>query len=88
MYKLDDGQWQEYNIYTGLKPSTEHRIYVKAIDKAGNEREASNNGTIVRTNSLPDVSKYITVEKSEDGPTNQDVIVTFKKDETDEAVKT
>jgi len=53
MYKLEGGEWQEENTFEGLKPNTEYKVYAKAIDKAGNETEATNSGLTVKTEGLP-----------------------------------
>ena len=81
MYKLEGGEWQDEKTIKGLKPNTEYKIYGKAIDHAGNEREATNNGEIVITKELPKASEKVTIEYSEQNPTKENVIVSFKIDE-------
>lgn len=80
LYKLDDGEWQENNVFTGLKADTEYKVYVKAVDYAGNEKEATNNGLVVRTESLLDPTEEgnrILVSYDITEPTSSNVTVTF-----------
>ena len=80
LYKLDDGEWQENNVFTGLKSDTEYKVYVKAVDYAGNEKEATNNGLVVRTESLLDPTEEgsrILVSYDITEPTSSNVTVTF-----------
>ena len=83
-YKLNDGEWQDSNVFTGLKQDTEYKVYVKAIDYAGNEKEATNNGSLVRTEKVIDANEEtILVSYSRTDVTNENVIVTFSfADET------
>lgn len=43
-YKINEGEWIENNIFTDLTIGEEYLIYARAIDNAGNIREAKNNG--------------------------------------------
>ena len=78
LYKLDDGEWQKENKFEKLTANKEYKVYVKAVDYAGNEKEATNNGTIAKTNEMdkPGASG-IKIEYSETNPTNKNVTVTF-----------
>ena len=80
LYKLDDGEWQESNVFTGLTADTEYTVYVKAIDYAGNEREATNNGIKVKTDPILDPTQEgsrILVSYDITDPTASNVTVTF-----------
>ena len=78
LYKLDDGEWQESNVFENLKQDTEYKIYVKAIDYAGNEKEASNNAMTLKTDTIREPGTTgIKVEYSKTTPTNEIVTVTF-----------
>jgi len=80
LYKINDREWQEKNHFTNLSLNTEYRIYVKAIDKSGNEKEASNNGTKVKTNPLvdPSVTGDIKVIYDNSKVTNENVNVEYE----------
>ena len=43
-YRINGGNWQANNTFTGLKDNTQYNIEVKAIDKAGNEKV----GTLIK----------------------------------------
>ncbi len=78
LYKLNDGEWQESNVFENLKQDTEYKIYVKAIDYAGNEKEASNNAMTLKTDTIKEPGTTgIKVEYSKTTPTNEIVTVTF-----------
>lgn len=88
-YKLDNGEWQESSLFENLTANTEYTIYVKAIDHAGNEKEAKNNGTKVKTDPILDPTEegsriLVTYDTTE--PTNANVTVTFTK-ENEEKLK-
>lgn len=80
-YRIDDSEWQSSNEFTSLTKNTEYRIYVRAIDYAGNITEATNNGTIIKTNNIEILNSSIEFDFSEIGITNEDVAVTMKCDE-------
>ena len=40
-YKIDSGGWQDYDGFFSINIEGEHKIYFKAIDKAGNVAEAN-----------------------------------------------
>lgn len=47
-YSLDGKEWQKDSRFGSLEKDVEYRIYVKAIDGAGNETMATNNGDVVK----------------------------------------
>lgn len=84
LYKLDDGPWQENNTFEGLLANTEYTVYVKAVDYAGNEKEATNNGLKVKTNEILEPTldgSKILVEYDITKSTYANVTVTFSLEE-------
>ena len=43
-YKINDGEWSTENVFSDLTIGEEYTVYARAIDNAGNIREATNNG--------------------------------------------
>jgi len=77
-YKINDGEWQANNVFENLTQDTPYEIFVKAIDHAGNEKLATNSGTDVRTEEVPNAQDVITFEYSDTNLTKENVIVNFK----------
>ena len=71
-YKIEGGEWQARGEFSGLEANTGYKVYARAIDNAGNIREASNNGIVVKTKEEGDNS-LITVSMNTDEWTNKDV---------------
>ena len=67
------------NTFTKLKTNTEYKIYAKAIDRVGNETPASNNGTIVKTDKMPEISEHVKIETSTQDQQIKNVTVEFKR---------
>ena len=80
-YRINDSVWQSSNEFTNLTKNTEYRVYVRAIDYAGNIREATNNGSIVKTDNIEISNASIEFEYSNKEITNEDVVVTIKCEE-------
>ena len=59
-YKMGDGEWQKSDVFENLTQSTNYTISVKAVDHAGNETLATNNGATVTTPSVPKASEKVT----------------------------
>ena len=77
-YRINDGAWQKSNEFINLTKNTEYRVYVRATDYAGNITEATNSGTIVKTNNIEIPNLNIEFETSETDVTNEDVAVTME----------
>ena len=80
-YKINNDAWQDSNEFINLAKNTEYTISVRAIDYAGNIREATNNGTVVKTDDITIENASINFEYNNTEITNQDVIVTMKSQE-------
>ena len=77
-YSIDNGQnWQTNPTFDNLKQDTDYTISVKAIDFAGNETMATNNGSQVKTQAVPKASDVVTFEYSNKELTKDSVIVTI-----------
>lgn len=73
-YSINNGAWQDSNVFSGLTQGSTHTISMKAIDNAGNERVATNGGMSVVVGTIP---SNITIIPSETNWTNQDFPVSI-----------
>ena len=76
-YRTANTEWQSSNEIKGLSQNTEYKIYVRAIDYAGNIREATNNGETVKTKNIEIANASIKFEYSNTNITNEDVVITM-----------
>ena len=79
-YRINDDPWQSSNEFINLTKNTEYRVYVRAIDYAGNITEATNSGAIIKTDNIEIPNASIKFEVSETDVTNEDVTVTMKSE--------
>ena len=82
LYKIDNGDWftdESDCINEDLTQGSTHKIYAKAIDAAGNETLATNNGQTVTLLKVPNAKDILTMHYSPDLNTynNTGTTVTF-----------
>ena len=51
-YKMDNGQWQASNVFSGLMPDSEHIFYQRVAETATTNASPSSKGTTVRTEKI------------------------------------
>ena len=73
-YKLEEGEWQTSSTFTNLQANRAYKVYSRAIDKAGNIREANNSGIAVKTKREGDTGE-ITVSMNTTNWTKENVRV-------------
>ena len=76
-YRINDGEWQLNPTFEDLTQETNYKIDVRAIDFAGNETMATNNGSSVKTTAVPSAKDVIEFKYSNTELTKDSVNVTI-----------
>jgi len=90
-YRIDGGNWTAETtstscVFGNLSANTQHTVSMRAIDKAGNIREATNKDYKVTLKGVPDSEANIDISYSTTNPTNEPVIVYFRNNSGDNSL--